>query len=127
MSRETALARSQECVKSLQTNPDDVPARETLARLWAVELGQVDLAVEQLELLLAMPGTTPAQAAQWLALMASWHLRFPANLPAARKVLERLLQLYPQSPQAFAAQCRLNVMDLEAKMRQASDAHSDKG
>jgi hypothetical protein len=85
------------------------------------------LAVEQLELLLAMPGTTPSQAAEWLALMASWHLKFPSNLSAARNALERLIRLYPQCPQAFSAQCRLNVMDLEAKMRQAAGARSAKG
>lgn len=61
MSRQEAAVRSRQCVERLQSNPDDVPAREELARLWAVELGQVEMGVEQLELLLAMPGTAPAK------------------------------------------------------------------
>jgi tetratricopeptide (TPR) repeat protein len=126
MSRQEAALRSRQCVERLQGNPDDVPAREELARLWAGELGQVEMGVGQLELLLAMPGTAPAKAAEWLALMASWHLKFPPNQSAARQDLERLIRLYPQSPQALAAQRRLNLMEIEAKMRQASAARQER-
>jgi hypothetical protein len=122
MSRREAAARSQQCVARLQANPDDIPAREELARLWAEDLEQVEMGVEQLELLLATPGTAPAKAAEWLGLLASWHLKNPQNQAAAREVLQRLLRLYPHSPQAFAAQRRLNVMEIEAKMRQAAEA-----
>jgi hypothetical protein len=125
LSRPEAFARSQQCVERLTSNPDDIPAREELARLWAEDLDQVDMGVEQLELLLAMPGPSPAKAAEWLGLMAWWHLRFPQNLSAAREVMERLIGKYPHSPQAFAAQRRLNLMDLEAKMRQAAETRQE--
>jgi hypothetical protein len=49
LSRQEAFARSQQCVESLTGNPDDILAREELARLWAEELGQIELGVEQLE------------------------------------------------------------------------------
>jgi hypothetical protein len=110
----------------LHGNPDDIPAREELARLWADDLDQVQMGVEQLELLLAMPGAAPAKAAEWLGLLASWHLKFPQNQAAARNVLQRLLRLYPQSPQAFAAQRRLNVMDIEARMRQGIETRPER-
>jgi tetratricopeptide (TPR) repeat protein len=126
MSRQEAFARSQQCVQRLQSNPDDIAAREELARLWAEELDQVEMGVEQLDLLLAMRGVAPAKAAEWLGLLASWHLRYPQNLPAARAVLERLVRLHPQSPQGFAAQRRLNLLDLEAKMRQAAGARQER-
>jgi hypothetical protein len=58
--------------------------------------------------------------------MASWHLKFPPNQSAARQDLERLIRLYPQSPQALAAQRRLNLMEIEAKMRQASAARQER-
>lgn len=58
--------------------------------------------------------------------MASWHLKFPPNQPAARQDLERLVRLYPQSPQAVAAQRRLNLMEIEAKMRQARAARQER-
>ena len=125
MTRQEAFARSQEYVRRLQSNPDDIPAREELARLWAEELGQVEMGVEQLNLLLAMRGVTPAKAAEWLGLMASWHLQVPQDLVAARKAMERLIRLHPQSSQAFAAQRRLNLMDLEARMRQTIGAQHD--
>jgi hypothetical protein len=120
LSRPEAFARSQQCVERLTSNPDDIVAREELARLWAEELDQVDMGVEQLELLLAMPGTSPAKAAEWLGLIASWHLRFPQNMPAAQNSLERLIQHYPRSPQALAARRRLKVIDIEAKMRETA-------
>lgn len=126
MSRQEAVVRSRQCVERLQSNPDDVPAREELACLWAGELGQVEMGVEQLELLLAMPGTAPAKAAEWLALMAAWHLKFPPNLSAARHDLERLIRLYPQAPQAVAAQRRLKLMEIESNMRQANAARQER-
>jgi tetratricopeptide (TPR) repeat protein len=120
LSHQEAFARTQQCVRRLETNPDDVTAREELARLWGEDLNQVEMAAEQLELLLAMPGIPSAKAAEWLGLQASWHLRFPQNLLAARATMERLIRLYPKTSQAIAAQRRLNFMDLEAKMRQAA-------
>jgi tetratricopeptide (TPR) repeat protein len=126
MSQHDAFARSQKCVQQLQSNPNDIAAREELARLWAEDLGQVEMGVEQLDLLLAMPGAAPAKAAEWLGLLASWHLQFPQNLMAARTAMERLIRLYPQSSQALAAQRRLNMLDLEAKMRQAVGTHQER-
>jgi hypothetical protein len=125
LSRQEAFERSQQCVERLQSNPDDVATREELARLWAEELGQIEMGVEQLELLLAMRGATRVKAAEWLGLIASWHLKFPPNTAAARAVMERLVRQYPQSPQGLAAQRRLSVMDLEAKMRQAADTRQE--
>jgi tetratricopeptide (TPR) repeat protein len=126
MSRHAAFVRSQQCVQRLQSNPDDIAAREELARLWAEDLDQVEMGVEQLDLLLAMPGVAPAKAAEWLGLLASWHLRVPQDLRAARAVMERLIRLYPQSTQAFAAQRRLNLLDLETKLRQGAGARQER-
>jgi len=53
LSHKEAFARSQQCVQRLETNPDDITrARENWRRLWAEDLGQVEMAVEQLEWLL---------------------------------------------------------------------------
>jgi hypothetical protein len=125
ISRDEASVRSQQCVLHLQSNPDDIATREELARLWAEELGQVEMGVEQLELLLSMRGHASAKAAEWLGLLTLWHLRYPQNLPAARAAMERLIRLYPKSPQAIAAQRRMNLLDLETKMRQSVGALRD--
>jgi hypothetical protein len=72
-----------------------------------------------------MPGKSPAKAAEWLGLMASWHLRFPQNLPAAREILERLVRKYPQSPQGLAAQRRLRLLELEGKLRHSAETRQE--
>jgi hypothetical protein len=117
LSREEALARAKHCVEELKKNPDNAAQREDLARLFAEQLDAVDRGLEQLDLLLAMPNLTEAKAAQWLALMAAWQLKYKQDQTSARKLLERIVRLYPKTPQAFAAQTRLSLMDAEARMR----------
>jgi hypothetical protein len=117
LTREDALARAKQCVERLKKNPDDIAQREDLARLFVEQLDVVDSGLEQLELLLAMPNPPEKKAAQWLSLMAAWQLKYKQDQPFARKLLERLVRHYPKTPQAFAAQSRLNLMDAETRMR----------
>ena len=37
--------------------------------------------------------------------------------PAARKLLEKVIRLYPKAPHAFAAQSRISLMDAETRMQ----------
>ncbi len=91
--------------------------REDLARIFAEQLDAVDRGLEQLELLLAMPNPPDKKAAQWLSLMAAWQLKYKQDQTAAQKLLERVVRLYPKTPQAFAAQSRLSLMEAETRMR----------
>jgi hypothetical protein len=118
--REQAASLANQCVQRLKEDPGDTPTREKFARILAEQLGQVDLAVEQLQLLVAAPDQPESKCAEWLATMAAWRIRHQQNWPAARPLLERLIQEYPQSPQAFVAQRRIQLMDVEARMRQAA-------
>jgi hypothetical protein len=111
------VARARRLSEQLHKDPNDAGDREELARLLAEKLKKADAGLEQLELLLTMPDQPGAKTAEWLALMASWQLRFKRDEALARKTLERLVRQFPQSSQAFAAQRRLNLMDWEAKMR----------
>jgi hypothetical protein len=117
LTREEACSRARQCVDRLKKNPDDVTARETLARLFAEELDDANRGIDQLELLLGMTNPPPHKPAEWLALLAAWRIRFKHDPAAGRAVLERLIRLHPQSHQAFSAQRRLNLMDMEARMR----------
>lgn len=117
LTREEAAARAKDCVEQLKKNPDNMARREELARLFTENLDAADRGLEQLELLLAMANLTDAKAAEWLALMAAWQLKYKSNQAAARKLLERVVQLYPKSPQAIAAQSRLSLMEAESRMR----------
>jgi hypothetical protein len=51
--------------------------------------------------------------------MAAWQLKYKRDESVARRILERVAREFPETAQAFAAQRRLNLMDMEAKMRSA--------
>ena len=122
ISREAAEARAKQCVEKLKQNPESVAPREELARLWAERLGQPSLALEQMELLLGMPHQSEPKRAEWLALMAGWQIRYRGDEPAARALLDRLVREFPETVQAFAAQRRLNLMNIAEKLRRGRSA-----
>src|SRR5438105_13284608 len=95
--RDQAAAEANRCVEKLKQDPDNVPAREELARLFAERLNRAELGIEQVELLLAIPGQAPAKLAEWLGLIAAWQLRYRHNTEAARNLLQRLIREHPQS------------------------------
>jgi hypothetical protein len=117
--RKEAAAQANNCVQKLQKNPDDMAVREELARILAERLDKAGAAIEQLELLLNMPDVSDGQAARWLGLVAAWQMKYQGDLQKGRETMERLVRIYPQSTEAFAAQRRLCLMDLEAKIRAA--------
>ncbi len=119
MNPEEARSRATELVEKLKVNPNDAPAREAFARLLAEQLGQTDLALEQMELLLRMGEPAPETAAGWLARMAEWQVRYKQDSGAAQELLERLSHQYPQTPQAFEAQARLTALRVEQRLQRA--------
>lgn len=121
LDRAAAVAKANQCVTTLCQNRDDTAAREQLARLLAEDLEQTDQAIEQVNLLLGMRNQPPEKRAAWLAWLAAWQLRGRREDEAGQRTLERLVDEYPQSPQAFAAQRRLNLIRAEAKLRRARE------
>jgi hypothetical protein len=117
LGREDALARAQVCIEQLKKNPDDIAQREDLARLFADHLNSVDRGLEQLELLLAMPNPPPKDAARWLSLMADWQQRHKKDSSTAQKLLQRIIRQFPDTPESFAAQSQLNMIDAENRIR----------
>ncbi len=114
-----AAARANQCVAKLKQNPDNLQAREELARIFTEQLNKVDLGIEQLELLLGIKEKPEDKAAEWMALLGAWQIKYRRDADAGRRTLEQLLCQYPRSPQAFAAQRRLNLMDVETRLRTA--------
>ncbi len=114
--RATALANR--LSEKLTSCPNDIASREKLARVLAGQLGKVDLAIEQIELLLGLSDATESKRAEWLGLIAAWHLKFKHDPDTARQLLERVVGEFPNSPQALAAQRRLSLMAVEAKVQQ---------
>ena len=109
--RRKAAEAANTCVEILERDPNNVPARERLARLFAERLDQPDLGIEQVTLLLDLPDQPDLRRAEWLGLIAAWHIRHRHDSDAGRKVLERLIREYPKTPQAIAARRRLQLLD----------------
>ena len=111
----TKLANS--CVDKLKENPNNVQARETLARTLAEQLDQAVVGIEQITLLLNMPDRSDSERAEWLGLIAAWHIKYCQDPVAGRKYLERLVQEFPNSPQSFSARRRLDLLDRELRTK----------
>ena len=117
--RESAQAAADACVEKLNANPQDHGQREKLARIFAEELQQVDLALEQLELLVEMPEQPEGKTPHWLALMAHWLIEFRNDREQGIKLLRRVIEEFPRSPEAFEAQRRVSLMEMERRAHPA--------
>ena len=113
--RAEAAAAANQCVAALERDPDDVGAREKFARLLAESLGDAKNAIEQLELLLAMPKQPKNKRAEWLVTIAGWHARYHDDLETARLVYEEVVRDFPNTSQAFSAQRRINLINLQSR------------
>lgn len=119
LSRRDAAELANECVQRLKENPDNPAPREKLAFLCVDELNKVDLGIEQLRLLIDMPGQPENKRAEWLSSLAAWEFRHRRDRVAAKAVLSRLIREHPQSAQGFAAQRWLNLLEMEERSFQA--------
>jgi hypothetical protein len=105
--RTEATAQAGACVAQLERDPNDVAAREKLAGILAERLEQAEAGIEQLRQLLMLPGQQDAKRAEWLRLMAAWQIHRLNDPEEGRKTLERLVREFPLTPQALAAQGRI--------------------
>ena len=124
LERHKAAKLANECVEKLKRDPNNAAAREKLARLFAEQLDRADLGIEQITLLLEMPDQPEARRAEWWGLIAAWHLKYRQDVDAARPVLERLVNEFPQTPQALAAERRIRLIDTEQRHRGGSSRTS---
>jgi len=62
------------CVERLKLDPNNVPAREKLARIFSERLNQPERGIEQITELLNMPDQPEPKRAEWLSLSAAWHI-----------------------------------------------------
>ncbi|HEY5909550.1 MAG TPA: tetratricopeptide repeat protein [Verrucomicrobiae bacterium] len=107
MERKQAARQANACVEQLKNDPNNVSAREKLARLFSEYLDRADLGIEQLHLLLDMAEQPDNKRAEWLGLTAAWHLKYRDDPAAACRFLERLIDEFPGSPHAIGARRRL--------------------
>jgi len=120
MERKHAAQLANGCVEKLKRNPDNVAASEKLARIFAEQLERADLGIEQIDLLLNMPNQPETNRAEWLGIIAAWHLKYRQDHDAGRKALERLVKEFPDTTQAMSARYRLEQMDRELRAKTQS-------
>jgi hypothetical protein len=124
LQRYKAAQLANECVEKLKRDPNNVGAREKLARLFTEQLDRAELGIEQINLLLEMPDQEEARKAEWWGLIAAWHLKYRQDPDAARAILERLVQEFPRTPQALAARRRIQLIDADQRARRSSSRAS---
>ncbi|MDB6026142.1 MAG: hypothetical protein JWM68_2365 [Verrucomicrobiales bacterium] len=110
-----------EYVAHLRHHPLDIEARQKLAVLYAEKFQRIDMAQLEFEQLIAQPNQSQKQVAQHLNLMADWQLK-SGNGDTARKTLQRIVQLFPGSALANAAETRMAYLgnEMKAQKSQAS-------
>jgi hypothetical protein len=119
LSEKEAAALANKLAAKLKTDPNDVRNREEFARLLAEQLGKVDPAIDQIKMLLELPEQPAMKRAEWFGLLASWELKYRRDEEAARRFLEKVMRDFAKTPQAFAAERQLNLLDVEARLKKA--------
>lgn len=115
--RAAAAKAANACVEKLKQDPNDVAAREKLARIFTEQLQKPELGIEQIGLLLTLPEAPEGKRAEWLGLVGAWQLKYRHDLERGREALQQLLKEYPTSIQAFAARRRLERLDTERQQQ----------
>ncbi len=111
-----------EYVAHLDRHPLDTEVRERLAVLYADHYHRLDLAKDQLDQLIEQPNQPMKQVAHWLNLLADLQVRHGADFDAARATLNRIIEKYPDHPVADLARNRLDILRLEIKGQEKSQA-----
>ncbi|MBM3875828.1 MAG: hypothetical protein FJ386_03800 [Verrucomicrobia bacterium] len=101
---ESAGQKAQRYVERLQHYPSDWEAREELALIYADHYQRLDLALDQLEQLIAAPHQPQKQVVRWLNRAADLNLRIGRDPAAARAAHARIVALFPGSPAAVRAE-----------------------
>lgn len=117
---EDPAAAAGRLVQHLNNYPEDVEAREELAAIYADHYKRLDLAADQIERLISLPGVSQKEIARWLNVLVDFHVRMDGDQAAARGVLERLINMFPKSAVSSLAESRLAYLDGEFRKHKKS-------
>lgn len=93
--------------QQLQKFPKDVTGQILLAEILAENLNDLAGAQTTVERLCAQPGHAPENIAIALNELADWQMKFGLDVDAARRSLEKIIELLPGSEQALMAAHRI--------------------
>jgi hypothetical protein len=109
-------------VARLTEFPNDVEAREELAKIYADHYQRMDLATDQIEQLLATPGAAQKEIARWLNMLADFHVRIDQDRLGAETALRRVIELYPKAAVGAQAENRIAYLETEMLKNKKSQA-----
>jgi len=112
---------AQKYVTHLEKYPADMEVREKLAILYAEHYQRIDLAADQLEQIMAQPGQPMKQVVHYLNLLADMQIRQVGDFEAAKRALERIIELYPKYAPAENARQRIAHLRFEMKVQEKQE------
>jgi outer membrane protein assembly factor BamD (BamD/ComL family) len=104
----------------LEQHPLDNEARERLALLYAGHHQRLDLAIAQLEQLIATPYQSGKEVARWLNVIADLQILHGATYDEVQQTLQRVVDGFPGLAAAQLAQQRIEHLRLELKGKEKS-------
>lgn len=104
-----------ELVAHLEAHPLDHEARERLAMIYAHDYERLDLATQELEQLIALPGESPKHVVRWMNLLADHQIHGTGQTQLAEATLQRIIEMYPDHSSAEMARQRLSTIHQELK------------
>ncbi len=113
-------ARANELVKHLEGHPQDTDAREQLAVIYADHYLRLDLAADQLSLLINQPQQPAPRVIRWLNLLADLQVRHGCQYDTVATTLTQIIERYPNHAAADLARNRLDLLRLELKAKAAT-------
>lgn len=87
--------------------PYDFQGWMLLAEIQAENLHDLPAATASLESFVSQPGHAPKNVAFALNRLADWQLKYNYDAPAARQAFQRIIDMFPDSPEAHLAHQRL--------------------
>jgi tetratricopeptide (TPR) repeat protein len=105
------LAAIAEVRKQLERFPTDVEGQFLLAQIQAEDLKDMPAAGLTIQHFCEQPGHAPQNMVFALYSLADWHLKIGQDRDAARRALEKILELYPDSEFAPGAAHRIAHLD----------------
>ncbi|MDH7502900.1 MAG: tetratricopeptide repeat protein, partial [Verrucomicrobiota bacterium] len=96
-----------EVKKQLEQFPTDFAGWMLLAEIHADNLHDMDGAMAAVEQFVAQPGHAPKNIAYALACVADWQLKYFRDLEMAKATFQRIVDMFPDSPEAHFARQRI--------------------
>lgn len=108
-----------EIQKQLERFPTDFEGQMFMAEIQAQDLKDLVAADTTIQLLCAQPGHAPKNIAFALYSLADWHLKYARDREAARRALEQIVALLPETEFALTASQRIaHLADPDMPMAQ---------